>query len=292
MTIPMLDRKHLAVLLFVGAAVLGSARVDAAVVSLPDDAQGGSGALVDVPISVSPGEGVLGIDMTITYEAAVLQAQSVTVSGIAATQGFAVIPNLTTPGRIVISEYAMQDPLVGSGEIAKIRFLVTGTPGATSALTFTSASINENGIPAILDNGLFTVSCAGAVNGTACNDGNACTVGDTCGGGICNAGTPITAPPETQNMTVAADKASYSWSAAASATQYDVVRGGTGALPVGPGGGDEVCFGNLAGTTLVDPAVPDPGTGFWYLSRGDNACGIGTYGTRSNGSTRSTTTCP
>jgi hypothetical protein len=130
-----------------------------------------------------------------------------------------------------------------------------------------------------------------APNGTACDDGNACTAGDVCSGGAC-AGTVITTPPETQNLSVAANKSTYSWSAAAFATQYDVVRGSTGAFPVGPGGGDEVCFDNLAGPSLVDSTTPASGTGFWYISRGENACGLGTYGTRSNGLQRITTTCP
>ncbi len=134
--------------------------------------------------------------------------------------------------------------------------------------------------------------CVYAANTVPCDDGNPCTQGDTCGGGVCNSGTPITAPPETQDFTAAADKATYSWSAATYATQYDVVRGSTGALPVGPGGGDEVCFDNLAGTTLNDPAIPAPGKGFWYLSRGENICGIGTFGDQSDGSPRTTTTCP
>jgi hypothetical protein len=97
-------------------------------------------------------------------------------------------------------------------------------------------------------------------------------------------------------VTAAADKTTYSWSAAAFATQYDVLRGSTGALPVGPGGGDESltpCFGSVVGTTLTDTALPAAGTGYWYLSRGENACGIGTYGTQSNGTPRiTTTTCP
>ena len=134
-----------------------------------------------------------------------------------------------------------------------------------------------------------------AANGTACNDGNSCTVGDVCNGGTC-AGTGIAAPPETQNLNVAADKTTYSWSAAAFATRYDVVRGSTGALPVGPGGGDEVCFDNLTGPTLTDGTVPSPNTGFWYLSRGENTCGNGTYGTQgvhgAPGAPRVTSTCP
>jgi hypothetical protein len=134
-----------------------------------------------------------------------------------------------------------------------------------------------------------------APNGTACDDGNACTAGDVCSGGAC-AGTVITTPPETQNLSVAANKSTYSWSAAAFATQYDVVRGSTGAFPVGPGGGDEVCFDNLASPTLTDATVPSAGSGFWYLTRAENACGNGTYGTQGvhgvPGAARVSTTCP
>ena len=130
-----------------------------------------------------------------------------------------------------------------------------------------------------------------ALNGTPCSDGNPCTVADVCTGGVC-AGTVITAPPETQNLSVAADKGTFTWSAVAFATQYDVVRGSTGAFPVGPGGSDEVCFDNLAGPSLDDATVPAPGVGFWYFARGENACGIGTWGMQTNGSTRTTTTCP
>jgi hypothetical protein len=137
-----------------------------------------------------------------------------------------------------------------------------------------------------------TSGCYHVNNSAPCSDGNPCTSGDTCGGGICIAGTPIAPPPETQALAASADKTTYIWAAAAFATQYDVVRGGTGAFPVGPGGGDEVCFDNLAGTTVVDAAVPAPGAGFWYLARGENSCGIGTFGTHSNGSPRVTTTCP
>jgi len=104
-------------------------------------------------------------------------------------------------------------------------------------------------------------------------------------------GVTITAPAETQNLT-AANKTTYNWSAAATSTRYDVVRGSTAAFPVGPGAGDEVCFGNLLVTSVTDAQVPSAGTGYWYLSRGENTCGNGTYGTRSNGTPRTTTTCP
>ena len=110
------------------------------------------------------------------------------------------------------------------------------------------------------------------------DDGDSCTVGDTCSFGTCHAGTTITAPPETQDVAVAADKATFNWSPSTGATHYDLVRGSTEALPV-DAGGDVVCFEHLAGTTVSDPEVPAWGAGFWYLSRGENACGIGTFGT-------------
>ena len=134
--------------------------------------------------------------------------------------------------------------------------------------------------------------CVHANNVVACDDGNPCTAGDVCGGGVCNGGSPIAAPSETDSLSVAADKVTYAWSAVPSATRYDVVRGSIGALPVGPGGGDELCFGDLADPSLVDPALPAADSGFWYLSRGESACGNGTYGQQSGGAPRITATCP
>jgi hypothetical protein len=136
--------------------------------------------------------------------------------------------------------------------------------------------------------------CVFTNNTATCNDNNPCTVNDTCGGGTCT-GTPITAPAEAQNLK-ATTKTNYTWNATPSATQYDVVRGAVGALPVGPGNGDEVCFDNLGAPTLNDASVPALGTAFFYLSRGENTCGNGTWGTQgfhgAPGAVRTTTTCP
>jgi len=68
-------------------------------------------------------------------------------------------------------------------------------------------------------------------------------------------------------------------------------------LPVGPGGGDETCFPDLAGTSSPDGTVPAPGDAFWYLVRGKNACaGAGTYGFEAQHSVptveRVSTSCP
>ena len=162
-----------------------------ATLTLPDTAQGGPGATVQVPISITTASDVLGIDLTITYDPAVVSAQSVAISGIGTTAGFAIASNLTTPGVMYITAYATGGPLSGSGEFASITFQVTGSPGDTSPLTFTAAQIDEGAIPATLDHGLFTVTCAGAADGTPCDDGeNVCTPVDTCQGGVC-VGAPL-----------------------------------------------------------------------------------------------------
>ena len=93
-------------------------------------------------------------------------------------------------------------------------------------------------------------------------------------------------------MSASPDKETYDWSAAANAIRYEVVRGGLAWLGVGPGGGDEVCFGDLDDPSVIDDIVPASNQGFWYLARGVNACGAGTYGTRLDGTPRITTTCP
>jgi hypothetical protein len=99
-------------------------------------------------------------------------------------------------------------------------------------------------------------------------------------------------PPETAGLSANSNKATYSWSPAAFSAHYDVVRGSLSALPAGPGGADEACFPNLPGPSLTDSTPPDPGNGFWYLSRGANSCGNGSYGEQSDHTSRLTTTCP
>jgi hypothetical protein len=155
--------------------------------------------------------------------------------------------------------------------------------------TVTCEPTRNTGLPNCL-----TAFCL-ANPGASCDDGNGCTTGDVCTAGNCT-GTTITAPAEAQSVSAAANKTTYSWAPVATATRYDVVRGSLSAFPVGPGGGDETCFDNLAVASVVDASVPAPGTGVWYLSRGENSCGNGTYGTQgvngSPGAPRTSTTCP
>ena len=134
-------------------------------------------------------------------------------------------------------------------------------------------------------------TCTFANNTASCDDGNPCTAGETCGGGACLPGSPITPPAELAGV-AAPDKVTVTWTGNAQSTSYDGVRASISALPLGPGAGDEVCFPNLLSPSLTDTDVPASGTGYGYLSRGKNSCGAGTYGTQSNGTPRTTTTCP
>ena len=110
--------------------------------------------------------------------------------------------------------------------------------------------------------------------------------------------TAFSIPDEITGVSFGSDKATLSWAApgGGSGTIHDVLRGVVGSLPVGPGGGDETCFEDVPAATWPDASNPPVLAGYWYLVRGVNACGAGTYGNSLvNGSPdtlRSTSTCP
>jgi hypothetical protein len=97
-------------------------------------------------------------------------------------------------------------------------------------------------------------------------------------------------PGEVGGVRFEADKAALAWTSAAiesgAGTVHDVVRGALDALPVGSGA--ETCLASgLAEASLADPEVPAAGEGFWYLVRGRNVCGTGTWG-----ASRASSACP
>ncbi len=99
------------------------------------------------------------------------------------------------------------------------------------------------------------------------------------------------------------DQVTLQWtslaSAAGPATVYDVARGPLADLHGGQPAGDEfagaIClYDNIVNPplTAADAEAPASGQGFYYLLRGDNACGVGLYGRQSNGNERVILACP
>ncbi len=174
--------------------------------------------------------------------------------------------------------------------VANASQLDTNHDGVGDACQCLNVSCDDSN-PCTDDSCGATTGCVHPNNSAPCDDGNGCTIGDACSGGACT-GTPISAPPEMQNLRVQSDKSSYIWDPISNSPTYDVIRGSLSAFPVGPGGGDEACFNDLVAAVLVDGNLPPVGTGWWYLSRATNSCGTGTYGTRSDLTPRSSTTCP
>jgi hypothetical protein len=125
------------------------------VVSLPDDAQGGTGETVVVPLSAVPADGIQGIDVKVQFNDAVVQITDVTSTPI--TQSAALTPNYTTPGVLHLSVFQVSPGLAGSGPIADIHFHVVGTTGESTALDIFYVDINEGAITATIDDGMFSV---------------------------------------------------------------------------------------------------------------------------------------
>ncbi len=136
-------------------------------------------------------------------------------------------------------------------------------------------------------------NCLSAVNPDQQNaDGDA--RGDACD---CAAADPgaFAVPFEIENVGWAAD-GSLSWDSDAvnsgPATTYDVLRGDVGQFPVGSGAAETCEAGGLADTSLGGLPEPAAGSGHYYLVRGGNVCGYGTYGSDSLAVERSSTACP
>jgi hypothetical protein len=138
-------------------------------------------------------------------------------------------------------------------------------------------------------------TCAGQPNATPCDDGLNCTVGDACGGGVCQGGPTVLPPHEVSGVNVdGASTTTLTWTALAGAVAYDVASSTLSDLKVN-GTSTATCVANDLGSPSYVEVRPDPaaGDGYYYLIRGASACGTGTYGTDSLGAPRApAAACP
>ncbi len=110
-------------------------------------------------------------------------------------------------------------------------------------------------------------------------------------------GTPSDLPAEVDDgvrVSRSGADATIAWNLAANATSSDVLRGRVRGLPVG-GVGERCLLHNTVARTLTDPDLPGAGDSFWYLVRGENLCGTGSYGFEDRlgvAAPRESATCP
>jgi hypothetical protein len=104
------------------------------------------------------------------------------------------------------------------------------------------------------------------------------------------------APGEIGNLLISSDKQTLTWDSASEgagpSTVHDLVRGSLAELPVGAGASETCPASGILEDRYQDPERPANGTGFWYVVRGRNVCGTGSYGRDSAGAERTTDACP
>jgi hypothetical protein len=126
-------------------------------------------------------------------------------------------------------------------------------------------------------------------------DGDGDAAGDACDCAPNDAGV-FAIPAEVAGVRIESGGTTLVWEASqptsGSTTVHDVLRGRLSELPVGSGAGETCLAAGTVEATASDLDAPASGTGFWYLVRGRNGCGTGTYGASSAGVTRVSGVCP
>ena len=202
---------------------------------------------------------------------------------------------LVVPSTLAVGDTI--EAVLDAGTIyAKVNGVVVGSVANSTSLSSGRPGFQLYLAGGALDDweaGTLAVVCAGAPNGTPCNDGNACTYNDACTAGTC-VGAAVPAPPEVQGVLLDAQTpVGLTWSPVSGAV-YDVASGALSALRVN-GTTAAACLSNNGATAGYVDVRPDPapGTGYYYIIRAQGTCGAGTYGFASNGQPRvPTAACP
>lgn len=176
--------------------------------------------------------------------------------------------------------------------------------------------------PSSVCNTAFECECVPVCDGKTCGDDGcggscgSCAVGEICDSlvwecctadsdsdGVCDANDcnpndagVFSIPPEVEGLSIDADTETLRWNPqdalSGSSTVFDLMRGLVSELPIG-GGSSETCLGSELTTNQGrDSERPNLGMSYYYLVRGENSCGIGSYGRDSASNERTSSSCP
>ena len=126
-----------------------------AVVSVQTGLHAQTGDSITIPVAVTQFDGVYGVDLSIAFDEAVLDAYD--VQGATFTEGMTLVFNVRQSGVVHIALYGIY-PTVGDGDLVRIRFHVAGGAGASTPISITRCSFDEGRLPCEVFAGDFTVS--------------------------------------------------------------------------------------------------------------------------------------
>ena len=153
-----------------------------------NDASGDYGTTVDVPINVSSTSNIGAMDISLTYNPAVISPTGVVANGTLISATDLIANNTATSGIVNVSVASLYG-INGTESIAVIQFSVVGSGNATSPLTLSRADAYD------LDNPTYNESgnCTGyaeisvtSTNGTFTATGEAALTGDISGDNVVN----------------------------------------------------------------------------------------------------------
>ncbi len=114
-----------------------------------------AGGIITVPLSLELGQGdVSSLDVRIGYDPDVVSVVSVEKGDL--VSDWLLGSNISVPGQIRVG-VAGTSALASGGELLKITFQATGDEGSVTDLTIQQGDLNENEIPAALQNGTLYV---------------------------------------------------------------------------------------------------------------------------------------
>jgi len=131
-------------------------------VVIPTNLNGATASDIVVPISLDPSSGIVSMDLTFQYDAAVLAATDVFRTS--ATDGFALAFDLGVGGTVSL-QLSSITPLASSEseEVAWVTFEALGTNASQSDLVWTRSVLNGGAVPSVNQDGRVSIQATAAV---------------------------------------------------------------------------------------------------------------------------------